>query len=264
VYADGIIRDVGPFNQIGIGGVLLSDRAGDGHLSTTKVFLSLALHKVFGSHLGVSLGANAGFVQKKLDFRRLIFDDQWTGLSFDPDVLTQEPGTLDPATYYDIHIGGMLTWFTNSDNAFYAGFSATHILHPNETFYHSDNTVGVRPILHAGAAINVGDRYLIEPAFVYMRQKHAQEMLVGGNVSRLNLGPLTYILGGVWFRGSGDAIPVLGGSYNQVHFLISYDINLSPLVPATNLKGGLELSMKFIVACAEKMPSEIVVPCIRI
>lgn len=262
-YVDGGAMHVGPFNKVSLGGVLLFDDAGDGHLKTTRAMLSAAVQKSFGS-LGLSLGANIGYTQKKLDFTRLIFDDQWNGTLFDPSITTQEPGNTDPIAEYDAQAGFVASWTTEDDNTFFLGFSAVHILRPYESFYFSDNQVGFRPVIHGGAFLQINPQLIAEPAFAYMRQKRASELMLGCNVSRLNMGPLDYVLAGLWWRGSGDAVPVIGGSWNQVHLLISYDVNFSSLVPATNLRGGLELSMKFIVACGDKLQGPVVVPCIRL
>ena len=266
VYADGNVSDVWKFDKVGIGGILLHDNAGDGRLRTTRAMLSGAVHKGFGEHLVLSFGINGGLTQKKLDFTALIFDDQWTGTSFDPSVTTSEPGTTDPLAYYDVQVGGIAAWNTERDDVFFASISGVHLLTPKESFYELDNQVGVRPVFYGGAYINLPDRFgenlVAEPALFYMRQKRAQEFFIGANVSKLMIGPLDYVTGGLWFRASGDAIPVVGGSYKSVRMLLSYDINVSRLRTASHLRGGFELSLRYIHRCEE--PSwELVPPCIR-
>lgn len=263
-YVDGVpLTDVGPIGRLALGGLVLQDRAGDGNLSTTKAFFSIALHKAFGlaGNVAISIGAGGGLVQKKLDFSQLVFDEQWNGAFFDPSLSANEPTR--ELSYMDLHGGAVLTVNTRAGN-FYAGFSMAHIITPDETFLSSSNALGMRPVIHAGGFVPISSELTAEPSLLYMQQKKAQEILFGSNFGWSGFQRIDRLIGGVWFRGTGDAIPVLGAEYKGARLLMSYDVNVSSLKEASNLRGGIEMSLSYVLGCADKKaPGEIVVPCLR-
>ena len=61
------------------------------------------------------------------------------------------------------------------------------------------------------------------------------------------LGEYRALYGGIWYR-NRDAIYLSAGlDYQSWFFGISYDVNISKLVPASNLRGGFELAVRYIM-----------------
>ena len=61
------------------------------------------------------------------------------------------------------------------------------------------------------------------------------------------LGDYKALHGGLWFRNRDAAYLTLGMDYQQLFVGISYDINVSKLVPASNLRGGFEIAIRYII-----------------
>jgi hypothetical protein len=59
------------------------------------------------------------------------------------------------------------------------------------------------------------------------------------------------VLGGVWYRYKDAIIPYIGIEVGSLRGGLSYDINVSQLNPASNLKGGFELSVNYTFATSE-------------
>lgn len=251
---------------VGVGLVMLNDVAGDGNLSTQKYFGSAAYHLYVDQDdkLMISVGLGIGFVQKKLDYNKLIFDDQWTGTGFNPAIQTAEPTTEQPISYLDMQLGATASYQVNDDNVIYGGLNIIHLMQPKESFSDKDNNLGTRPLFHAGGIFRLSAQVHAEPALLYMRQKKAQEFMIGANIGyQPNLTQDTKVFAGGWYRGTGDVIVAAGVEYRRVRMIISYDINLSQLQPASNSRGGFELSMYYIWNRKPSRLSEIIVPCIR-
>ena len=56
----------------------------------------------------------------------------------------------------------------------------------------------------------------------------------------------TSVFGGFMLRTGDAVIVVLGGEHKNVRLGISYDLNISKLVPASNMYGAIELSFQYI------------------
>ena len=50
----------------------------------------------------------------------------------------------------------------------------------------------------------------------------------------------------IFYRWDDAIIPAFGLNYNNIRAVISYDINISDLVAASNKKGGFEVSIMYI------------------
>ncbi len=257
---------------LGGGIYFLKDKAGSGDLSMTKIHGSLAYHKSLhpkDDHV-LSLGMQAVYANKSLDFNKLIFGNQ-----LDDDGLNGqsngEPITGNKINYIDLNMGVFLYTRLNQKLAFTSGVSLFHLLTPKESFLgNENNTLSIRPLYSIGSVISITDQIDLTPSLIYMRQQKAQEF----HISVLaNFRILTdeksflseaILFGGLQFRGSNtDALVLVTGiEVKDVRVGISYDINVSDLTPATNGRGGVELSVIYLGAWRE-IKSEVIIPCFR-
>lgn len=260
------IRNPKSRDQLSAGIVFFNDKAGTGELGTSKVFASLAYHRTFGMQrdfrIGVGLGG--GLVQKSLDLSDLIFDRQWTDDGFDPSSPHDEPLSNGPALrYFDFSGGLTIEFLPSSDFQLNAGASILHTFTPSESFYGNLNEIGTKPTLHAGSYIQVANWVHLEPAIFYTRQKAASEFLYGANIGlHLQAAGDPVFLAGAWLRNVRDIIPVVGVDYKQFRVFGSYDVNVSPLETASELKGGLEFSIIYTGDIQSKL-ERVVIPCTR-
>ena len=149
----------------------------------------------------------------------------------------------------DVAAGATITYQVPNSFNFYLGGSALHVNRPVETFYDTDNRVGTRLAFNAGAAVNIG-QIILEPAAYYSSQKQASEIVFGSNVvwtasnggQGRNAKSFNIYLGG-WYRWQDAVVALTGVEMNRYRVLLSYDINTSALVPASNHRGGFELSI---------------------
>lgn len=233
---------------IGGGLVLLHDRAGDGNLAITKIFLNGAYHKTLGRNdkYYLSLGVKLGFVQKGVDYDELYFNSQWSDTFFDRDVASGENGSA--ARYFDMGAGATFSFAPKKNLRFSIGMALMHITRPTETFYDAaDNKLGMRPVTNIQTNIRFNNRWHIEPSALYMSQQRASEILVNAMAGYTfntngNLDNSVFYFG-TSYRYNDAFAPIAGFRIKSFKALVNYDINYSSLRDASGGIGGIEISI---------------------
>ena len=249
----GVLRGKIPdIDQMGVGILGFTDRAGDGVLVTNMAGLSLSYHKGLDENGYHSIGAGfqGGYVNKRLDVTKVVFEDELTPLGFVPgttgEIFTNKQINV---SYVDINAGVIYTGSTNGYNSFYVGASMYHINRPKESFQGGQFLLNARTTLQAGGRIPVGSYHNIHFSGIYSMQAKATNTVVGGafsyNVNNSEENP-THVYLGAWYRFNDAAIPYIGIEFSGIHIGATYDANTSSLKPATNTRGGMEISLIYI------------------
>jgi type IX secretion system PorP/SprF family membrane protein len=251
----GVMRNRIPeVDQMGVGIMAFTDRAGDGVLVTNSFGLSLAYHKGLDENGYHQLGAGfqAGYTNKRLDITKVYFADELTPFGFIPgttgEVFSNKQINV---SYVDVNAGVMYNGSTNGYNNFYLGASMYHINRPKETFQGGEFLLNPRITIQAGGKIPVGSYHGLHLSGNFSFQSNAKNMMLGGafayNVNNSDEDPTTFFLGG-WTRltsNTNDAIiPYVGLEFKSIHIGYTYDI--SNLKTASNSLGGNEISLIYI------------------
>jgi type IX secretion system PorP/SprF family membrane protein len=251
----GILKNrLADIDQMGVGILAVTDRAGDGVLVTNYAGLSLAYHKGLdenGFHQ-IGAGFQGTYVNKRLDINKVVFADQLTPLGFTGVTSEIFSAKQINVSYVDINAGILYNGSTNGYNNFYIGASMYHINRPKESFQGGEYLLSPRTTIQVGGKIPVGSYHSFNISTNYSFQAKATNIVVGGafayNVNNTDENP-TNIYVGSWLRlnNINDAIiPYIGLEFNSLHIGYSYDINISQLKSATNSVGGNEISLIFI------------------
>ncbi|MBW8050754.1 MAG: type IX secretion system membrane protein PorP/SprF [Cytophagales bacterium] len=246
-----LLRNMLGKDWAGGGIVLINDVAG-GYLITTKVLISGSYHKSLGisGNSYLSIGIGGGFVQKSVDYGKYTYDNQWTPAGFNDGMLSGETFN-NSIGYGDFHSGINYTNRPTQTLKFYAGVSAFHLSSPQETFLDlandsiRTNQLGLRPVIHGGAEIDINETINLMPGFLIMLQKSAKDILVGtsaGYVLSESKGIKNEVLLGAWFRSSGSVIATTGIKINGFTVGLSYDWQFGKLTQVDGI-GALELSL---------------------
>lgn len=252
-------------DALSAGIMMFNDKAGDGNLATTNVMAVGAYHKALGAGNRLTLGVQAGYSQKKLDFAEFQFADAFDGTSFTPNTAENLP-TQD-FNNIDLNVGLQYNTLINDNVAANIGVVGMHLLAPNESFLNNPNVkLGMRIVAHAEGNIRLNEKMTLNPRVLYQTQTKAQELSVGGDVGYFlqNENFEATFYGGLWFRATGtDAvIPYIAGEYKNFRLGLSYDVNVSSLSEASKGKGGFEVSLIYIGRITPT-PIRVVVPCLR-
>ena len=232
---------------LGLGGVLLSDKAGSGGLRSDKFYGSVAYHQMLGLSSLVSAGFNLGYVSKRIDPTALKFPDQFNGKFFDGTNPTGVQFANLNIDYYDMQVGMNYAYFPKEDIYINAGYSIHHVNKPKETFFGDNTEAGKIPMRHIGflnAILKVNPRVIINPNVYFTTQAKAVE-INGGIQANYNLSEFgeSQLIAGLYYRYKDAVIPTIGFETKKTAFTFSYDATLSPLKTFNNYRGALEFSI---------------------
>lgn len=254
VSVDGnILRNSIPeFDQFGIGVMAFSDKSGNGVLQNNFIALSTAYHKALdenGFHQ-IGLGFQGTYVNKRLDIASLKFGDMlqsngFTGISqedFHDFKLNH--------SYFDMNAGFLYNGTSNGSNNFYLGASMYHINRHEETFSDTGHYfLASRLTLQGGGMVPVGYNNALHFSLMHSRQANAVNTQIGGaymlNLNQDESNPTNLYIGS-WFRVGDAIIPYVGLEFGDFRLGATYDVNISSLKPASNMRGGAEFSLIYI------------------
>ena len=248
----GLLKNRVPeIDQFGIGFMGFTDRAGNGVLTNNYAAVSLAYHKGIdenGYHQ-IGAGFQGTYINKRLDINKVTFEDQLTPFGFTG--VTNESFSSQQVnlSYFDLNAGVLYNGSTNGYNNFYLGASMYHINRPKESFQKGNYLLSARTTLQGGGRIPLGPYDYVHFAANHSMQAKAHNTMIGGayalNLNQDEANPTNFYFGS-WYRFGDAVIPYIGLEFGEWHFGASYDVNISSLRPASNTRGGVEVSLIYI------------------
>ncbi len=224
-------RDI--FKSTSAGFSFVNDVAGDADFTTSR--FNAAINRAFSidSDKQISAGILLGFAQRKVDFSKLVFeqDEQLQNPSF---------------TFFDLGIGGNFSNIVNEDFSFITGFAAYHINRPEQTLL-ADKEVQLEEKYNTYflSFYRLNSSVILNPSLIYSRQGKSAELVVG-SVLRYNLQTNINLISQLFYRLNDAIIPAFGINYNSITAVVSYDVNTSDLIAASDYKGGFEFSIVYV------------------
>ncbi len=252
----GLFREKFKESMLGVGLMMYNDISGDGSLSNLTAMGSLAYHQSLdgGNHY-ISLGGQAGLVQKRLDYTKLVFESQIGPTGYDPTILSGEYGD-DNESYLDYNAG--FNWRSRFGDKFAVQFGAAyfHLSEPTESFYNSNiNRLNARYVGYGSLKFGLGKKTVLIPSILYMQQTEGSNVQMNSGIDvgvQLEKGVSMAYIGAhyrtakiKYFDAADAIIANIGFDYNNINFGLSYDINISDLSVVSNYRGGIELSLVY-------------------
>ncbi len=247
----GILRNrISDVDQFGVGVMGFTDRSGNGALQYNYLALSTAYHKGLdeNGYNQIGAGFQATYVSKMLNTSSLKFGDQLRSDGFTG--ITQESFTRSQlsVSYFDVNAGVFYNGTSNGENNYYGGVSVYHINRHKETFLEGQYYLAPRVTFQAGGKIPMG-YHAIHLSANHSRQAGAVNTVIGGayaiNVNQTEEAETSLYLG-TWYRLGDALIPYIGLEFGELHIGATYDVNMSGLKPASNMRGGAEFSLIYI------------------
>lgn len=232
---------------VGLGGALLRDVAGSGNLTSTRGFGSIAYHQAVGLGSLVSAGFNVGWINKRVDFTKFTFDNQWNGKFFDLNAPSGEGFITNQVSYFSLQAGLNYAYFPNENTYLNAGVSVSNINRPRESFYNQeavDTRVPVRTTVFLNGSFRAGDAWIVNPNVYVSKMGNAMEYVAGVNGQRdLSGDGNTQLILGAYYRVGDAAVPMVGFQQNSYKITFSYDATASSLSQYNAVRGGYEVSV---------------------
>jgi type IX secretion system PorP/SprF family membrane protein len=232
----------------GVGLAVNADRIAGGVVQNYSVQAMYSYQLAFSRKFGMKLALSGGFINKRLDWNKLNFQDQidpiygFVDASGIPNPTTE--GIPSQTNIIMPDFGGGFLAFTPK---FYAGVGVRHMNMPRQTFYNNkDNRLPIRFAIHGGYVIDLTpkkrkDDIYLAPNILLVQQS---------NFTQINIGTYfnyNFIYTGAFYRNTlrnNDAvIALLGFKIEYVRIAYSFDFTLSKL--NLNSGGAHEISFTF-------------------
>jgi type IX secretion system PorP/SprF family membrane protein len=240
------------FKNYGVGLLLFHDQAGDGTFRTVEVqgnfsrLLKITKDSVHTIRPGINFGMN----HRQINWDALYFDSQYNGYIFDPSTATNETYQSDRKTNISIGLGSLYEWRKNERFKVLSGFGIYNLNRPNQGFYTEKIQRDIRFTIFAKGTFKINQKWDAVPSLQFNNQGKYRELLLGGSAKYYvtsNTKIYQALYGGIWYRNRDAAYLTFGYDYKDFFAGISYDINFSKLVPASNARGGLEIAVRYII-----------------
>ncbi len=248
-----VMKQILSRDVMGVGLLIMNDQAGKSELRNTQVQLSLAYSKALnadGNNL-LSFGGQVGYAQQRINFSKLLFENQFDGGALNPGLPSGEQFSQEQFGHFDFSAGLAWSYTPDSYNSYYAGAAVYHLNEPNISFLdNAEELLYMRKTFFAGAEIRVNHAIGIVPRAVYLQQGPSSE-LVAGALLKMVMGKFSDFnrLSAFYFGGMhrfGDAqILIARLDYGPVGFSFSYDVNLSNLKQGSKGRGGTEIAIMY-------------------
>lgn len=249
---------------LGTGLTIFRDKAGDNQLGTTQINLSLSSIVFVSENQRISVGLQGGFAQKNINTEKMLWENQFDGTNFNTSLATGETSSFEPYSFGDFSTG--LSWsygtekasmFSNNEFRANAGVALFHVNKPKQQFntYQTNDRLNSKIVIHSCLHIGIGNtNYAVQPSIVYWKQGTQQELIFGAFVRYQIRAESKYTghfketalsLGG-YMRTRDALIPSILLEYSNFALGITYDVNVSSLKEASNKKGGVEISLRYV------------------
>lgn len=241
--------DYSPAKQFGLGITLLNQAAGDAGYNNLTALVSTSYRIRFGEegYQNLSFGIQAGLNNSKFDPSKLQFGNQYApNAGFDPAMPSSERFSATSGSALNLNAGIMFFDSNPLSNVnTFAGIAVANINRPqNPLVVNKHSTIPIRYTAHGGVRIRASEYLDISPNMIFISQGTASE-LVGGISGTYKLEGNNDLLFGASLRRHDATITYLGLRLKDYVLGMSYDINTSNLVKASQNRGGLEVSLSF-------------------
>lgn len=236
---------------IGVGLMLNNDRAGDARYGTTQLYLSgsyIYLGKP-DSSLIITLGVNAGWCRVGFDYNKMTFDNQFDGYVYNKTISSGEQFGWTNLNFFDMSLGSVIQYIHSDQHRFSYGVGFQHLTSPIISYQDNDlSRLDFKLTNCFSYSTPIKEKTDIIAEALYTRQGKNYELIPHMSLKYyFDREDNKAILGGLCLR-ARDAVVVRFGYTNKtLQSGISYDINVSRFNKATNLRGGVEIFVNYII-----------------
>jgi type IX secretion system PorP/SprF family membrane protein len=268
----------GTHDHYGLGMTLWADKAGSSRFSTMQAAFSASYIKKLGGRRSnqqyLTAGGQLGITQRSISTNNLTWGTQFTGDQYDGTMPSQENIAGTRKIYADFNAGLMyyLALDPKANSNVYFGIAFSHLGRANVALLNQ----GFEPLymkftVHGGGDFRVGRRFALVPNFAFMLQGPSMQSNFGTAIKfdlskRANSSQAFHV--GVYTRlvtaqnaageTSGAAVDALifvtRMRFGSSNIGLSYDVNVSSLMPGSRGNGAIELSYIYTLCGGRSAP----------
>jgi len=240
-------------DMFGAGLVIYRDKAGDSDFGTTQINGSFSWIKALNkkSNQYISFAIQPGIAQRTINYEKLMFDSQYNGSSYDPNLSNNEQFSTKNFFFFDINAGAYWFYKYKKNLSFDGGLALFHLNTPHQSLFDNKNIrLDRKLVINANSVVNINPKFDLLPSILFMNQGKYRELDLGAALRYINDPRVVNYMAfsfGLWLRAKDATLLSAQIDYHKVSLGISYDINISNLTPASNERGGLEIALKYIL-----------------
>lgn len=246
-----VSADYRPTERIGLGLTVLNQSAGDAGFNYFNALgsFSYGITVSGDGYHHINFGVQAGIINRSFDINKVQFGNQYDPtLGYNPSLPSFENFSTTNTTVFDANAGAFYYDGnpTKSANVF-GGFSVAHLSRSRDPFS-IDNSMKMplRYAIHGGVRIKASDFFDIIPHALYIKQQKAEEKAVGA-YTQMKFPDGNELIAGAMYRFKDAAVASVGYHFSDFVMGMSYDFNTSSLTRASQGRGGLELSLSYML-----------------
>lgn len=238
--------------NLGFGLLMFHDVVGDGKFRTMEAQLNMSylLKLTADSMHSIRPGFNVGLNHRQFNSDQFYFDSQFDGTQFNPALSTNENFKSERQSNFSLGIGAIYQYYRNDRFNFTGGISVFNLNKPDQSFLGAVVERDVRTNIFAKGIYKLNYDWDLVPGIQFNMQGTYRELLIGSSVKYTlvnRLGEYRAFYAGAFYRNRDAAYLSVGMDYQDWFVGVSYDINFSTLVPASRLRGGLEIAVRYIM-----------------
>ena len=238
---------------IGIGLQFNNDQAGDAFYTTNQFYLNGSyIHKLKkDSALLISFGINTGYSSSNFNYNKMTFDNQFDGYDYNAGSPTGENFSRYKTGFTDFNVGAAFQYSFSQFMRLTYAVSFNHLTNPSITYQGNtlsklDSKIGN----YAGFELPVTDnnKFILLTEILYSHQGKYNEFVPGANIKYMLNSEMNNAASiGLYLRTKDAFIARLGYTYKTTTAGISYDLNTSKFIAATNRRGAFEIFITHII-----------------
>jgi len=236
-------------STIGLGGMMMIDQAMQGAIKSSYASLNSSYSLLLNSdgiNNRLSMGVGLIYGNRRIDYNKLNFGEQFNGYGFDTNLPTGEAALSQMKPYVSTSAGLLYSFSTTYSNLD-IGASAFHLNKPKRTVIEDPKQyLDPRYVLHANFETFLQDGLVLNTNAVYQNQSGASYYSAGA--------ALGYFLSdakdeniivnaGMWYWSKNAIIPYVGLVYKNFQVGVSYDVTISKLAQASIKPKTFEISL---------------------
>ncbi len=227
------------------------DKAGSVDRKITAFYPAVNYSKCLNTNTNtyLSMGFTGGYLQNSFDPTKATYNNQYQN-GFEPTIPGENIAMARVGTF---DVGAGLNFSTirgaNKDILYMLGVSAYHLTRPSNSFYKDPTmNLAMRWNANAGFSKQATDQVVYQVQVNYAQQGQFREIVGGGMlgwnmIQKGGAANIFTVYGGLFYRHKDAVIPTFKLRYKDLAFSMSYDVNISKLKAATNMRGGYEIML---------------------
>jgi type IX secretion system PorP/SprF family membrane protein len=229
------------------------DMAGDIAMKRTQFLPVINYHKSLSDDEDyyLSLAFSGGPVQSQFDPTKAKLDDQFVNGGYSPTNGTNQVFSKTGFTYWDASTGLTFSSGFGEYGHYYIGGALFHFNKPRVNYFsnNSDTRIQSKYVINAGITSPISDYNRLLGFADYFVQGGNRQFL-GGLLYETDIvqydekDNIAFAVGG-FYRWNDAFIPVVNLIYHEWKVGLSYDVNVSKLKTASQMRGGLELTASY-------------------